>query len=140
MTGFARKLLWSCLVVGGVMFLQDPQSFPEGSRALAESRSPASLQEADRMKAYLATPAPSRRAAGTRVAQGYGPKSPDQTDDLLLRNDNEKKQAPAAKPTGPEKGTPAPDFTLHAPNLGPPVSLSSFRGKRPVALIFGSYS
>ena len=98
MTGFARKLLWSCLVVGGVMFLQDPQSFPEGSRALAESRSPASLQEADRMKAYLATPAPSRRAAGTRVAQGYGPKSPDQTDDLLLRNDDEKKRAPAAKP------------------------------------------
>jgi len=40
----------------------------------------------------------------------------------------------------PEIGSDAPDFKL--PRLGSPeqVQLSSFRGRKPVALIFGSYT
>jgi hypothetical protein len=34
----------------------------------------------------------------------------------------------------------APDFTLEPPGGGAPVSLSAFRGVRPVALVFGSYT
>lgn len=37
-------------------------------------------------------------------------------------------------------GEPAPDFTLKPPDGGEPVTLSSFAGKKPVALIFGSYT
>jgi len=46
----------------------------------------------------------------------------------------------APKKTGATAGEPAPDFTLSSPHGGKPVTLSSFRGKRPVALIFGSYT
>ena len=42
--------------------------------------------------------------------------------------------------TGAKEGTVAPDFTLRPPGSGKTVTLSSFRGKRPVALIFGSYT
>ena len=42
--------------------------------------------------------------------------------------------------TGPKVGTLAPDFELRAPDGGPTVTLSSFRGNLPVALIFGSYT
>lgn len=52
--------------------------------------------------------------------------------------------AGAARPsepgTGPVTGSMAPDFTLMAPNGGMPVTLSSFRKNKPVALIFGSYT
>ncbi len=34
----------------------------------------------------------------------------------------------------------APDFTLQPRGGGEPVTLSSFRGKSPVALVFGSYT
>lgn len=44
------------------------------------------------------------------------------------------RDAPAAA------GKIAPDFTLRPPKGGDPVTLSSFRGKKPVALIFGSYT
>lgn len=40
-------------------------------------------------------------------------------------------------------GEPAPDFSLSrlgGPDAGEPVTLSSHLGKRPVALIFGSYT
>ncbi len=42
--------------------------------------------------------------------------------------------------TGAKEGTVAPDFTLRPPGSGKAVTLSSFRGKRPVVLIFGSYT
>ena len=42
--------------------------------------------------------------------------------------------------TGPEQGTLAPDFTLTTLQGDEQVSLSEFRGKKPVALIFGSYT
>ena len=42
--------------------------------------------------------------------------------------------------TGPVAGNPAPDFTLLPPSGGDPVTLSSFAGSKPVALIFGSYT
>lgn len=34
----------------------------------------------------------------------------------------------------------APDFTLAPQTAGAPVSLASFRGKSPVALVFGSFT
>jgi hypothetical protein len=37
-------------------------------------------------------------------------------------------------------GSEAPDFTLQLPTENAEVSLSQFRGKRPVALVFGSYT
>jgi len=37
-------------------------------------------------------------------------------------------------------GDPAPDFELPGKDLTAPVRLSSFRGKQPVVLIFGSYT
>lgn len=40
----------------------------------------------------------------------------------------------------PRVGDLAPDFTLTAPSGDRTVTLSSFRGKRPVALVFGSYT
>lgn len=39
-----------------------------------------------------------------------------------------------------QPGALAPDFTLDLRGGGAPVTLSSFRGKSPVALVFGSYT
>ncbi len=46
----------------------------------------------------------------------------------------------ARRLAGVAEGDPAPDFTLERADGGPPVTLSSFRGRRPVALVFGSYT
>jgi len=49
----------------------------------------------------------------------------------------------ALEATSVQAGDPAPDFTLPrlgGPKAGEPVTLSSHFGKRPVALIFGSYT
>ena len=40
----------------------------------------------------------------------------------------------------PKVGEPAPDFMLKTPDGKRSVQLSSFRGKRPVVLVFGSYT
>jgi hypothetical protein len=40
---------------------------------------------------------------------------------------------------GPEVGDPAPDFRLQTTS-GDSIQLSSFRGQRPVALVFGSFT
>jgi hypothetical protein len=37
-------------------------------------------------------------------------------------------------------GDPAPDFTLKTADLRSATQLSSFRGQRPVVLVFGSYT
>ena len=55
------------------------------------------------------------------------------------------KELMALEPNAVQQGEPAPDFTLPrlpAPGAeaGAPVTLSSHFGKRPVALIFGSYT
>ena len=42
--------------------------------------------------------------------------------------------------SGPHEGTRAPDFTLALHDGSGKVTLSSFQGKKPVALIFGSYT
>ena len=39
-----------------------------------------------------------------------------------------------------KEGDPAPDFTLSMHNREGQVTLSSHRGKRPVVLVFGSYT
>ena len=38
------------------------------------------------------------------------------------------------------EGDPAPDFTLRRPANSERVTLSSYRGQRPVVLVFGSYT
>ena len=43
-------------------------------------------------------------------------------------------------PQAPKKGELAPDFELRDASGGNPVRLSGFRGKNPVALIFGSFT
>lgn len=40
----------------------------------------------------------------------------------------------------PEVGDPAPDFELNDIQGENPIKLSDFRGKKPVALIFGSFT
>lgn len=40
----------------------------------------------------------------------------------------------------PAVGAPAPDFELCDAHGASPVRLSSFRGRRPVALVFGSFT
>jgi EF hand len=45
-----------------------------------------------------------------------------------------------ARPQAPAVGVVAPDFTLASPDGGDPITLSDFAGKKPVALIFGSYT
>lgn len=47
---------------------------------------------------------------------------------------------PVADDAPNARGKVAPDFELRPPDGGEPVRLSSFAGKRPVALIFGSYT
>jgi len=42
--------------------------------------------------------------------------------------------------TGPKVGGPVPDFYLKRLESDERVRLSSFQGKRPVALVFGSYT
>jgi peroxiredoxin len=43
-------------------------------------------------------------------------------------------------PLAPKAGDEAPDFELCDTNGENPVRLSSFRGERPVALVFGSFT
>jgi len=52
----------------------------------------------------------------------------------------EEELAASTKPTGPAVGTLAPDFTLSTPDGTGRTTLSDFRGVRPVALVFGSYT
>ena len=46
----------------------------------------------------------------------------------------------SSRPDGAASGTTAPDFTLRDPKGRSPVTLSAHQGKKPVALIFGSYT
>ena len=41
---------------------------------------------------------------------------------------------------GPKLNAPAPDFTLKSPDGETTITLSAFKGKKPVALIFGSFT
>ena len=64
--------------------------------------------------------------------------------DLLLhalewRNDELDWQL-SQDPKSPKVGDLAPDFSLQDPEGVEQVRLSDFRGKRPVALVFGSYT
>jgi len=43
-------------------------------------------------------------------------------------------------PLAPKVGEEAPDYSLHDVNGENQVRLSDFRGKKPVALIFGSFT
>ncbi len=43
-------------------------------------------------------------------------------------------------PDAPKRGSRAPDFELRDASGENPVRLSDFRGKKPVALIFGSFT
>jgi peroxiredoxin len=43
-------------------------------------------------------------------------------------------------PKAPKEGDPAPDFELRDAGGKNPFRLSDFKGKKPVALIFGSFT
>jgi len=64
--------------------------------------------------------------------------------DLLLNTiefrDEELSWQQANDPRSPKVGDVAPDFELQDPTGEVQVRLSDFRGKRPVALVFGSYT
>jgi len=51
-----------------------------------------------------------------------------------------RKQQKQLDARAPKVGDLAPDFTLYDPQGETSVTLSSFRGKRPVALVFGSFT
>lgn len=58
-----------------------------------------------------------------------------------FREPRRERTAAATEPqSGPRTGTLAPDFTLSSPDGDQTVTLSDFRGHKPVALIFGSYT
>lgn len=58
-----------------------------------------------------------------------------------FRNPKEAMDAMGVRePSAPKAGTPAPDFELTDPSGEKTVRLSSFKGKAPVVLIFGSYT
>jgi len=44
------------------------------------------------------------------------------------------------RPAGPRVGEPAPDFKLKTKDGQREVRLSSFKGQRPVVLVFGSFT
>ena len=46
----------------------------------------------------------------------------------------------AYDPRAPNAGDPAPEFELHDVHGQQSVRLSEFRGRRPVALVFGSFT
>jgi hypothetical protein len=64
--------------------------------------------------------------------------------DLLLRTSEWRAEEVAWQqsndPRSPKVGEMAPDFALQDPSGEEQVRLSDFRGKRPVALVFGSYT
>ena len=49
-------------------------------------------------------------------------------------------QRPDRFPDTLKQGDMAPDFTLKSPDGKTTVTLSDYRGKKPVALVFGSYT
>ncbi len=51
-----------------------------------------------------------------------------------------RKQQKQLDASAPKVGDLAPDFTLYDPQGEISVTLSSYRGRRPVALVFGSFT
>jgi hypothetical protein len=93
---------------------------PKGVRAFP---SLAASMDADRSGDFTAAEA-TAWASRLRKKEAEGPKGP----------------PPGAMPEGPKVGDDAPDFTLSSRDGKTRTTLSSFAGKRPVALIFGSYT
>ncbi len=61
--------------------------------------------------------------------------------DSTIKNRKEAKAWQIAhEKTSPEIGSVAPDFELSDSNGANPIRLSSFRNRRPVALVFGSFT
>jgi len=54
--------------------------------------------------------------------------------------DQPRAQRPRRAPDRLQAGSPAPDFTLKSPDGKRTEKLSDYRGKKPVALVFGSYT
>ena len=67
------------------------------------------------------------------------------TTDLITRYNYDEFTAEKVMPwlnfeASPQLGQPAPDFTLTDSSGTETVTLSEFRGKKPVALVFGSFT
>jgi len=61
-------------------------------------------------------------------------------DQVLSMRGEASEQSRRPDSSGVPEGEMAPDFSLEPPDGGERVTLSSFRGKKPVALVFGSYT
>ncbi len=64
----------------------------------------------------------------------------DDGDQVLSMRGGASEEARRPDTSGVLEGEMAPDFSLEPPDGGERVTLSSFRGKKPVALVFGSYT
>ena len=60
--------------------------------------------------------------------------------EMLAQMKKEKGWQGRFEPNAPKPGDLAPDFELRHVDGEKPVRLSDFRGKKPVALVFGSYT
>ncbi len=76
---------------------------------------------------------PGRRVSPRELLESHGGELDADVRDALLA-------VVARDETGPKEGESAVDFTLKRMGSEEYVTLSSFKGKRPVALIFGSYT
>jgi peroxiredoxin len=59
---------------------------------------------------------------------------------ILTHYPQVRKQQKQLNAKAPKAGDLAPDFTLYDPRGETSVTLSAFRGERPVALVFGSFT
>ncbi len=80
--------------------------------------------------------------AGCQSKQATSPQSPVSS---LPQTSQPDRQLPPSHPSlmmrpGPQQGTVAPDFTLKLKDGTKQVTLSDFRGKSPVVLVFGSFT
>ena len=88
--------------------------------------------EPEDIRRWLYPPAPPRAAGGPPPGSGMPPK------EVLLFGLLTGEIGSGAE--GPNLNSPAPDFTLKSPDGKTTITLSSFKGKKPVALIFGSFT
>ncbi len=58
----------------------------------------------------------------------------------VSQSPNHSGSVPGRSKQSPQVGEPAPDFNLRTKDGTMQVQLSSFRGRRPVVIIFGSYT
>jgi hypothetical protein len=105
----------------------------------AEKESARKAEEGARQAEARKKAEEAKAKAEAAVAAAEKGTEPKPADDKPL---DAKPAPPAApkRPSAPAVGAAAPDFTLKTKDGKSSVTLSSFRGKKPVAIVFGSYT